>query len=465
VDRPELTGGNLTDGDPTGGHLTGGHPTGGHLTGGHPTGAEDRRGSAAALPESAGARTRAESVARASYGRLIALLAAPTGDIALAEDALADAFEAALTTWPVSGVPANPEAWLLTVARNRQRDVWKSAATRTSRPLDPVLEFVAGGTAGDAAFDAKDDDMIDAIPDRRLALLFVCAHPAIDPGVRTALMLQTVLGFEAAQIATAFAVPAPAMAQRLVRAKRRIRDARIPFTVPDADVMPRRLPAVLEAIYGCFAIGSADQGAPADADSLSGEALYLAETLAGLLPTEPETSGLAALICLSLARTEARRDGEGRFVPLGEQDPARWDAALIARGEEHLRRAASLGRMGRYQLEAAIQSVHCSRRVTGAVDLAALRTLHEGLVRIAPTLGALVSLAAVIGELEGPAAGLAALDRIDSPAALRFQPAWATRAHLLSGAGRSQESAAAYERAIALTTDPTVRAYLADQRP
>jgi predicted RNA polymerase sigma factor len=391
---------------------------------------------------------RAEQVARAAYGHLLAVLAAPTGDIPTAEDALSDAFVQALTSWPVRGVPDNPEGWLFAVARNRLRDLYSSSARRTSVPwldLEP------------AVFDELE---LEAIPDKRLELLFVCAHPAIEAGIRTPLMLQTVLGFEAAQIATAFAVPAPAMAQRLVRAKRRIRDARIPFTVPTRQDMPARLPAVLEAIYGAYAIDWVLVSGEAVRDSLSGEALYLASTLAALLGDEPEAFGLAALIALSLSRAGARVV-DGVPVPLDEQDTARWDTGLIAQGEAWLRRAHSFGRIGRFQLEAAIQSVHSARAVSGSTDWGSLRKLYEALVRLAPTLGARVSRAAAIAHLDGAAAGLAALDEITDPAVERFQPAWATRAHLLAKAGRSREAADAFEKAIALTTDPATRGYLA----
>jgi predicted RNA polymerase sigma factor len=391
---------------------------------------------------------RAEQVARAAYGHLLAVLAAPTGDIPTAEDALSDAFVQALTTWPVRGVPDNPEGWLFTVARNRLRDLYASSARRTSVPV-PELE--------PAVFDEFD---LEAIPDKRLELLFVCAHPAIEAGIRTPLMLQTVLGFEAVQIATAFAVPAPAMAQRLVRAKRRIRDARIPFTVPTRQDMPARLPAVLEAIYGAYAIDWIRVAGDDVPDSLSGEALYLASTLAALLDDEPEAFGLAALIALSLSRADARVV-DGEQVPLDEQDTDRWDAGLIARGEAWLRRAHSFGRIGRFQLEAAIQSAHIARADSGVTDWAALRKLYDALVQLAPTLGARVSRAAAIAHTDGPAAGLDALEAIADPAIERFQPAWATRAHLLAEAGRAREAEEAYGKAISLATDPATRSYLA----
>lgn len=387
------------------------------------------------------------AITRDSYGRLLALLAAQVRDIASAEDALSDAFERALQRWPQDGVPGNAEAWILTVARNRLRDMWKSSAYRLTRPLPADYDSPAG---------ISDADGPTEIPDRRLELMLVCAHPAIAADVRTPLMLQTVLGVDAAAIAGAFAVAPATMAQRLVRAKKRVRDAGIPFTLPERADLTERLPGVLEAVYGAYAIDWQRTPPGAVVDSLSAEALHLALILAELLPDEPEVLGLAALISLCEARRGARYDSDGRFVPLDEQDAARWDTVLIERGERMLNHAHKFGCPGRFQYEAAIQSAHCA----GPVDPVALRTLHRALVRIAPTLGATVALAALDGEIDGPEAGLRKLDAIDDPALARFQPAWVTRAHLLAAAGRTDDAARAYRRAVELTPHAEVASYL-----
>ncbi len=407
------------------------------------------------------AMARAEEVARASYGRLLAILAAKDGDIESAEDCLAGAFAQALSTWPRTGVPDHPEAWILTVARNRRQDVRRSAAYQLTDSIDDVSH--RGALSAFSALSTVSEIDPDAIPDRRLALLFVCAHPAIDPAVRTPLMLQTVLGFDADDIGRAFLVPPATMAQRLVRAKRRIRDARIRFAIPDRAQMPKRLPPVLEAIYGAYAIDFSLVAGTSERESLSAEAHFLATTLAELLPGEPEALGLAALISLSLARRDVRASSED-FVPLDEQDPSRWDSELIALGERYLRHASAFQSIGRFQLEAAIQSLHCARATSGVVDARALLKLHTALITVAPTLGARVAHAAALGRVEGSSAGLAALDAIDDEAAQRFQPAWAARAHLLVEAGRCHEALLAYDRAISLTTAAAPRRYLERRR-
>jgi RNA polymerase sigma-70 factor (ECF subfamily) len=388
---------------------------------------------------------------RDSYGRLLALLAAPGRDIAMAEDALADALERALTDWADDHMPANPEAWLYTVARNRLRDAWKSAAYRRSVPLD------------DEYSETEDAELVQTFPDRRLELMLVCAHPAISPSIRTPLMLQAVLGVDAAAIAAAYAVEPATMAQRLVRAKKRIRDTGIPFAIPEPAHLAQRLPAVLEAVYGAYAIDwqVAPDGLPVD--SLAAEALHLSMVLAELLPDEPEVLGLAALVCLSEARRPARRAEDGRFVPLGEQDATLWDRGLIDRGERLLARAHAQGRPGRFQYEAAIQSAHCTRIASGPVDAEPLRKLYRALIRTSPSLGGKVALAALDGEIDGPAMGLANLDAIADPAVDRFQPAWAVRGDLLARSGRAADAAAAYRRAIDLTGDVAVARLLAER--
>jgi RNA polymerase sigma-70 factor (ECF subfamily) len=385
---------------------------------------------------------RIADIMRASYGRLLAILASRTGDILAAEDALSDAFATALIKWRQE-MPNTPEAWLLTVARNRLTDVKRRDARIDYRDDLP---------------DAVQPDMApDEIPDDRLKLMFVCAHPAIDARIHTPLMLQTVIGLEADVIAQAFLLPSATMAQRLVRAKRKIRDAAVAFQIPEPEDLPPRLSAVLEAIYGAFSRDWLGQ------DTLAEEAFFLATLLADLMPNDPEVLGLASLIAYTLSREEARVQN-GAFVVLEDQDVSRWDRDLIQRASVYLSRAKAQNRLGRFQLEAAIQAVHADRLMTGEIDWSALAQLHFGLSRIAPTIGSAVGLAAALGKAVGPAEGLNALDQVDARVRAGFAPAEATRAYLLSELGKTQEACAAYERAIALTVEAPLRRYLEAKR-
>lgn len=402
------------------------------------------------------ARAAAEAAARQSYGKLVAYLAARMRDVAGAEDALADAFAAALERWPKSGVPEKPEAWLLAVARRRDVDAVRRRLT--GEAARGHLQLIA--EEAEARMTHED------LPDERLRLMFACAHPAIEASVRAPLILQTVLGFDAATIASAFLVSPTTMGQRLVRAKSRIREAAIPFRVPERAELGERLDAVLEAIYATFAEGWSDPaGTETRRRNLATEGIWLGRLVASLIPDEPETLGLLALMLFADARRTARRSPDGDFVPLAEQDVALWDDKLIDEAEALLRRAAIRGTIGRYQLEAAVQSAHTARRRSGRTDWTAIRQLYDALMAIAGSPVVAINRAVAIAEAEGAAEGLAALDEIGGDKRLaEYQPYWAARAELLARLGRTAEAAEAYDRAIGLERDPTLRHFLQAER-
>jgi predicted RNA polymerase sigma factor len=399
------------------------------------------------------AHSAIEAVARQSYGRLVSFLAARFRDVASAEDALSEAIVAALRTWPTQGVPSNPQAWLLQAAKRRLIDRIRHARVRdaSAQAMRVLLD------------EAEELSLTTRFPDERLKLLFVCAHPAIDSRIHTPLMLQTVLGLDVEAIAASFLVPTATMSQRLARAKTKIRDTHIAFEVPTGKELTTRLSAVLEAIYASYTHGwEGFDGLDRDSSGLTDEGIWLARMTVELLPHEAEALGLLALLLFCEARRDARRGSDGEYVPISDQDVSKWDREQIAEAQSLLSRASNLNSVGRFQLEGAIQSAHAERLRGNPIDWMAVALLYEGVVRIAPTFGAMLGRAAAVAEAYGPERGLDLLDALcaNEPAPTH-QSYWATRGFLLQRLERTADAAAAFQRAISLTNDPAVRAFLA----
>ena len=398
------------------------------------------------------AQRTTDAVARRSYGKLVAFLAARTQDVAAAEDALAEAFASALADWSVNGCPSNPEAWLLTVARRKMID-----AARRRRSGEIATGQLQLLTEGLAVAQAQT-----TIPDHRLALMFACAHPAIEPGIRSPLILQAVLGLDAKMIASAFLLSPAAMGKRLVRAKDKIRHAHIPFSIPERSELPGRLEAVLDAIYAAFAEGWNDPGGIDIARrDLSAEAVFLGQLVTQLLPQEPEALGLLALMLHTQARRRARRNAQGEYVPLSEQDPSLWDSQMIDAAEELLRRASGLGAIGRYQLEAALGSAHVYRRRTGRANWEAVVQLYDALLVLCDSPVVALNRALALAQIQGPQVALEAMEKLARDTRLgEYQPYWAARAELMAKTGAYGAARDAYEVAIGLERDPAVRTFL-----
>jgi RNA polymerase sigma-70 factor (ECF subfamily) len=373
-----------------------------------------------------------------SYGRLLAFLAARSRDVAGAEDALAEALKTAIETWPRTGVPEKPEAWLLVAARRKLVDAARHARVR----MEAAPHLLA---ATEEAYEMTERFVV--FPDDRLKLLFVCAHPAIDAAARTPMMLQTVLGLDAARIASAFLVQPSAMGRRLTRAKTKIRASGVGFELPETKQLPERLDSVLEAIYAAYGSGWDDvAGADARRKGLAAEAISLGRLLVQLMPAEPEAKGLLALMLHCEARRNARRTNDGAYVPLLEQDVKRWSKATMEEAERWLTDASQAKRFGRFQFEAAIQSAHAQRARTGKTDWEAVALLYEGLVSLSPTVGARIGHAAAVAEARGPESGWTLLQALSPDEVAGYQSYWALAAHLLTRMQRSAEAASAYNR-------------------